>query len=140
MTAIYDTATGKRVAATVLQLDRVQVVAHKTRERHGYFAVCVGHGWRHPRRVGSAMMGVFSGVKIEDANGGFVGVSPKKEVREFRVRGPEGLLPVGQTVGADWFQVGQWVDARSNSRGMGFAGVSDSSPGGWKVTMTKWDA
>lgn len=124
MTAVYDTETGKRLAATVLQLDRVQVVAHKTRERHGYFAVCLGTGWRHPRRVGRAMMGVFAGAKTKDMHGGEVGLAPKAEVKEFRVRSAEGLLPVGTSIGPSWFKVGQWVDTRSNTRGMGFAGVS----------------
>lgn len=124
MTAVYDTATGKRLPATVLQLDRVQVVAHKTRERHGYFAVCLGTGWRRPEQVGRAMMGVFSSTKYENEQGATVGISPKRDVKEFRVKDEQGLLPVGKMVGADWFTVGQFVDARSNTKGKGFAGVS----------------
>lgn len=34
-----------------------------------------------------------------------------------------GLLGIGEAINADWFQPGQYVDTRSNSRGMGFAGV-----------------
>src|SRR5437773_8192443 len=33
MTAIFDPQTGERTACTVLQLDRVQVISHKTREK-----------------------------------------------------------------------------------------------------------
>jgi hypothetical protein len=33
---IYDPESGKRIPCTVLQLDRVEVISHKTRERHGY--------------------------------------------------------------------------------------------------------
>jgi ribosomal protein L3 len=44
------------------------------------------------------------------------------------VRDADGLgVKVGESVGAAWFQVGQWVDVRGISRGMGFAGVSLSS-------------
>lgn len=71
------------------------------------------------------MLGVFAKTKYEDANGGEVGLPPKRDIREFRVRTEEGLLPVGRTIDAEWFQVGQFVDAKSNNKGKGFAGVSD---------------
>ena len=127
MSAIYDPQTGVRRPCTILQLDRVQVVAHKTRERHGYYAVCVGSGWRHPTNVGNAMLGVFAKTTIKDAQGGDVGLSPKKFIREFRVKDETGLLGIGQMVTAKWFQEGQFVDARANARGMGFAGVGLAS-------------
>jgi large subunit ribosomal protein L3 len=113
MTAIYDPETGKRSPCTVLQLDRVQVVAHKTLEKHGYYAVQIGSGWKHPRRLTKALLGHFS----------TQGVSPKRHVHEFRVRDRNGLPTIGETITADWFQEGQFVDTRSNTRGKGFAGV-----------------
>jgi len=113
MTGLYDPETGKRTPCTVLQLDRVQVVSHKTQERHGYFAVQVGSGWKHHRRLTKALLGHFSAH----------GVSPKRHVQEFRVRDESGLLGIGQLITADWFQEGQFVDARSNTHGKGFAGV-----------------
>jgi large subunit ribosomal protein L3 len=112
MTALYDPETGKRTPCTVLQLDRVQVVAHKTREKHGYFAVQVGSGWKHPSNVTRPVLGHFAGA----------GVSPKRHLAEFRVKGEEGLLEVGQSIGPEWFMEGQFVDARANCRGMGFEG------------------
>jgi large subunit ribosomal protein L3 len=114
MTAIYDPETGKRTPCTVVQLDRVQVVSHKSRQRHGYFAVQVGAGWKHPSNVTRPMLGHFAGQ----------GVSPKRYLAEFRVRDEKGLLAVGETIDADWFQPGQFVDARANCIGKGFAGVS----------------
>jgi ribosomal protein L3 len=33
---------------------------------------------------------------------------------------------VGEGLGPSWFNVGQWVDVKAISRGMGFAGVSGS--------------
>src|ERR1700733_4720184 len=68
MTAIYDPETGKRTPCTVLQLDRVQVVSHKTRKKHGYYAVCVGSGWKSTKNITKPMLGHFS----------VQGVSPKR--------------------------------------------------------------
>lgn len=113
MTAMFDPETGKRTACTVLQLDRVEVVSHKTRQKHGYFAVQVGSGWKHPSNMTKSLLGHFS----------VNGLSPKRHVFEFRVKDESGLLPVGQSIHADWFQEGQYVDARSNTKGKGFAGV-----------------
>ncbi|KAF2849017.1 50S ribosomal protein-like protein L3 [Plenodomus tracheiphilus IPT5] len=113
MTAVYDPETGKRTACTVLQLDRNQVVAHKRREVNGYWAVQVGAGEKLPKNVTKPMLGHFAGA----------GVSPKRWVAEFKVKDEEGLgVPVGSMVGASWFSVGQWVDVKAISRGMGFAG------------------
>ena len=112
MTAIYDVESGTRIACTVLQLDRNQVVSHKTRKRHGYYAVCVGSGTINEKNVTKPMLGHYS----------VQGVSPKRHQKEFRVRGAEGLLPVGEEIRADWFLTGQYVDTRSNCKGKGFAG------------------
>lgn len=113
MTAIFDTESGVRTPCTVLQLDRVQVVSHKTRKRHGYFAVCVGHGSRHKKNISKAMLGHYS----------VQGVSPKRQIQEFRVADHRGLLAVGEEITADWFMVGQFVDTRSHCKGKGFQGV-----------------
>jgi large subunit ribosomal protein L3 len=113
MTAIFDQGTGQRIPCTILQLDRVQVIAHKTKDTHGYYAVQIGAGWKHHTNVAKSLLGHYAGQ----------GVSPKRHVYEFRVKEESGLLPVGQLVEADWFQEGQYVDARSNTKGKGFAGV-----------------
>lgn len=115
MTSVYDVETGKRTACTVLQFDRNQVVAHKRRDSHGYWAVQIGAGQKEARNVTRPMLGHFAGA----------GVAPKRWVAEFRVKGEEGLqVGVGESVGAGWFREGQWVDVRGVGRGMGFAGVS----------------
>lgn len=112
MTALYDISTGDRCACTVIQMDRVQVISHKTQRIHGYWAVQVGSGWKHPSNVTKPLLGHFA------ANH----VSPKRHVVEFKVRDESGLLEIGKMIGASWFQEGQFVDAKANSRGMGFAG------------------
>jgi large subunit ribosomal protein L3 len=114
MTALYDPATGKRTPCTVLQLDRNEVIAHKTREKNGYWAVQIGAGQREARNVTKPMLGHFAGAKV----------TPKRWVAEFKVKSEEGLgVRVGEQVGAGWFTLGQWVDVKGISRGMGFAGV-----------------
>ncbi|KAG6032106.1 hypothetical protein E4U41_007309, partial [Claviceps citrina] len=62
-----------RVPCTVLQLDQVQVVANKTRERHGYWAVQVGCGTRPARNATSPMLGYYEAK----------GMAPKSELAEF---------------------------------------------------------
>jgi large subunit ribosomal protein L3 len=115
MTAVYDPETGKRTACTVLQLDRNEVVAHKRRDKNGYWAVQIGAGQKEARNVSRPMLGHFAGA----------GVSPKRWMAEFKVRDEAGLqVAIGETVGANWFSLGQWVDVKAISRGMGFAGVS----------------
>ncbi|KAH7125740.1 mitochondrial 54S ribosomal protein YmL9 [Dendryphion nanum] len=113
MTGIYDSETGKRTPCTVLQLDRNEVVAHKTRTKNGYWAVQMGAGSKQAYNVSRPMLGHFAEA----------GVAPKRWVFEFKVKDKDGLgVGVGEEVGAGWFSVGQFVDVRGVSRGMGFAG------------------
>lgn len=113
MMAVFDPETGRRTACTVLQLDRNEVVAHKTRDKNGYWAVQVGAGHKSIDNTTKPMLGHFA----------VAGVEPKRWVMEFKVKGKEGLgVGVGEHVGASWFSVGQWVDVKGISRGMGFEG------------------
>lgn len=111
MTALY-APDGTRTAATVLQLDAVQVVANRAAPTSGYWAVQVGSGRRHPDNETSPMLGYYEAK----------GLGVKRALAEFRVRGEEGLLPVGTSILPDWFLPGQHVDVRSNTKGKGFAG------------------
>ncbi|KAI1855148.1 hypothetical protein JX265_006710 [Neoarthrinium moseri] len=105
-------AQGRRTPCTILQLDQVEVVAHRTRAQNGYWAVQLGCGLRRAGNVTAPQLGYYEAK----------GLAPKQHLAEFKVRGEEGLLPVGVQLQPDWFKLGQFVDARSNSRGMGFAG------------------
>lgn len=112
---MYDPSTGARTACTVLQIDRNEVVAHKTKDKHGYFAVQIGAGEKLIENVSKPMLGHFA----------MAGVAPKRWVAEFKVKGKDGLqVEIGERVGASWFTEGQYVDVRGVSRGMGFEGVS----------------
>jgi large subunit ribosomal protein L3 len=116
MSAIFEPTTGERIPCTVLQVDRCQVIAHKTAPIHGYWAVVMGSGARKPKRLSFAILGHFAAQ----------GVPPKEKVMEFKVKGEEGLLPVGTVLEPSWFREGQLVDTRSKTKGKGFAGVSCS--------------
>ncbi|RBI75789.1 50S ribosomal protein L3 [Roseovarius sp. TE539] len=103
---------GRQVPVTVLQLDKLQVVARRTPEEHGYSAVQLGAGTARTKRVSKAMRGHFATAKVE----------PKRKVAEFRVA-PENLIDVGEEITANHYFEGQFVDVCGTSIGKGFAGA-----------------
>ena len=103
---------GRQVPVTVLQLDKLQVVAQRTSERDGYCAVQLGAGSVRAKRVARPMRGHFAAAKVE----------PKRKVAEFRVA-PENLISVGEEITADHYFEGQYVDVCGTSIGKGFAGA-----------------
>ena len=110
MTRVFND-TGEHVPVTVLHLDDVQVVAHKTVERDGYTALQVGAGTAKVKRVSKAMRGHY----------GKSSVLPKCKLAEFRVS-DDAMVDVGATFGPSHFVVGQKVDAVGISQGK-FAGA-----------------
>ena len=103
---------GKQIPVTVLQLDKLQVVAQRTAEKDGYTAVQLGAGTSKAKRVSQAMRGHFAAAKVE----------PKRKVAEFRVD-PDNLINVGEEITADHYFAGQYVDVAGTSIGKGFAGA-----------------
>jgi len=78
---------GKQIPVTVLQLDKLEVVANRTMEKDGYTAVQLGAGTAKAKRTSKAMRGHFAAAKVE----------PKRKVAEFRVA-EENLIPVGEEI------------------------------------------
>ncbi|PJE35071.1 50S ribosomal protein L3 [Pseudooceanicola lipolyticus] len=103
---------GRQVPVTVLQLDKLQVVAQRTAEKDGYNAVQLGAGTSKVKRVSKAMRGHFAAAQVE----------PKRKVAEFRVD-PENLIKIGEEITADHYFEGQFVDVAGTSIGKGFAGA-----------------
>ncbi len=103
---------GKQIPVTVLQLDKLQVVAQRTLEKDGYAAVQLGAGSAKAKRTSQAMRGHFSVAKVE----------PKRKIAEFRVA-PENLIEVGEEITANHYFEGQFVDVSGTSIGKGFAGA-----------------
>ena len=102
---------GRQVPVTVLQLDKLQVVAQRTMEKDGYSAVQLGAGTAKAKRTSQAMRGHFAAAKVE----------PKRKVAEFRVD-EANLIAVGEGITANHYFEGQLVDVAGTSIGKGFAG------------------
>ncbi len=111
MTRIF-TETGEHVPVTVLKLDNLQVLSHRTVEKNGYTAVQLGAGSRKPSRLTKADRGNFAKAEVE----------PKRKLVEFRVS-PENLIEVGAEITADHFVPGQFVDVTGTNQGKGFQGA-----------------
>ena len=103
---------GKQIPVTVLQLDKLQVVAQRTSDKDGYSAVQLGAGTAKAKRTSQAMRGHFAAAKVE----------PKRKVAEFRVD-EANLIGVGEEITANHYFEGQFVDVAGTSIGKGFAGA-----------------
>jgi large subunit ribosomal protein L3 len=82
----------------------------KTKERDGYEAVQLAFGQVKDRKLSKAQLGHLK--KHEAA--------ASRVLREFK---KDGEVAVGQTVKADIFKKGDWVDVIGVSKGKGFQGV-----------------
>ncbi|MSO97655.1 MAG: 50S ribosomal protein L3 [Rhodospirillaceae bacterium] len=111
MTRLFNTE-GNDVPVTVLDVNGVQVVAQRTKEKDGYTAVQLGIGTRKPSRVSKPLRGQYAKAKIE----------PKSKLAEFRVD-EKNLVEVGAELAASHFVPGQFVDVTGTSLGKGFAGA-----------------
>ena len=110
MTRLFQ-ADGRHVPVTVLQLENVQVVAIREKNRDGYTAVALGAGTAKAKNVAKPQRGAFGKAKVE----------PKAKIVEFRVD-EDALLEVGATISADHFIAGQLVDIQGVTQGKGFQG------------------
>lgn len=103
---------GVRVPVTVLQKDVCRVVGHKTQERDGYRALCVGLGYA-TRKVSKPLLGFFAKSKVEAT----------RYVREIRLDNDEDMVSVGSDLSVNVFSTGDVVDVSGISKGCGFSGV-----------------
>jgi len=111
MTRIF-TDAGEHIPVTVLKLDKLQVVAHRTEEKNGYTALQLGAGTRKPSRLTKSERGGFAVAQVE----------PKRKLTEFRVS-PDNMIDVGSEITADHFVPGQFVDVTGTTQGKGFQGA-----------------
>jgi len=103
---------GTHVPVTVLLLDEVQVVAHRTAEKDGYTAVQLGIGRAKAKNTPKGLRGHFAKAKVE----------PKAKLVEFRAAA-EALPAIGATLSPEHFVKGQKVDVTGTTKGKGFAGA-----------------
>lgn len=124
MTQVFDDA-GNRVPVTVVEVGGNVVVQKKSEHgKDGYAAVKLGYGdvkklekeGTEPKwRLSKPRVGVYLQAGID---------APRRHLREFRI--PEAMLDdyeVGQELGAEHFELGEFVDVTGTSKGRGFTGV-----------------
>jgi large subunit ribosomal protein L3 len=111
MTRIF-TDAGEHIPVTVLKMEKLQVLSHRTEENNGYTAIQVGVGTRKPSRLRKSERGTFAVAEVE----------PKRKLAEFRVS-PANLIEQGAEITADHFVPGQFVDVTGTSQGKGFQGA-----------------
>ena len=111
MTQIF-TEEGQVVPVTVIESGKNVVIQNKTVETDGYNAVQIGFGEIKEKHLTRPMKGRF-----EKA-----GVEPVKFIREMRLAAPS-EYKVGDKIGVDIFEAGQFVDVTGISKGKGFAGT-----------------
>ena len=111
MTRIF-TDAGEHVPVTVLKLEKLQVLAHRTNDKNGYTALQVGAGTRKAARLTKSERGEFAIAKVE----------PKRKLAEFRVSA-DNMIEVGSEITANHFVAGQFVDVTGTSKGKGFQGA-----------------
>jgi len=113
MTRIF-TDDGESLPVTVVDVADNRVSQVKSVETDGYTALQVVYGKRRANRITKAVAGHLAKAGVE---GG-------RMTREFRVPAEDlAKHPAGGKLGADLFQVGQFVDVTGTSIGKGFAGV-----------------
>jgi len=111
MTQIFDDQ-GRQVPVTVLEVGPCYVTELRVPKKHGYSGVQLAYGTAKEKSFNKPDLG-----QLKKAN-----VPPLKFVREIRTEQVEGLQ-VGQKIGVDNFEVGDFVDVEGISIGKGFQGV-----------------
>ena len=110
-TRVYD-KNGIMVPVTVVLAGPNRVVQVKTVETDGYNSVQLGFDdQKSEKRVGKPLLGHFKKNNVQAT----------KRLKEFRDYSKE--LKVGDVVGPDVFEVGDYVDAIGVTKGRGFEGV-----------------
>src|SRR5210317_1748930 len=110
MTSIFD-ANGKNIPFIVIEAGPCVVTQVRTEEVDGYNALQLGFDDKAEKRANKAEKGHFKKA----------GTSPKRKIVEFRDF--EGEFKLGDTIGVDLFQEGEFVDVVGTSKGKGFQGV-----------------
>jgi large subunit ribosomal protein L3 len=111
MTRIF-AENGNHVPVTVLAVEDCRVVAVRTLDNDGYWALQIGVGTAKVKNVSQAQRGHFARANVE----------PKARLAEFRIS-QDAVLDVGAEITAAHFVPGQRVDVTGTSIGKGFAGA-----------------
>ncbi len=110
MTQVFS-KDGKLIPVTVVEVAPNTVMQVKTVEQDGYSAIQLGIVDKKEKNANKPEMG-----RAKKAN-----TTPKRFLKE--IRNFEGTYNVGDTIGADLFEVGDVIDVTGTSKGKGFVGV-----------------
>ncbi|MEL6190418.1 MAG: 50S ribosomal protein L3 [Bacteroidota bacterium] len=110
MTSVFD-EDRKNIPCTLIYAEPNVVTQVKTEETDGYTAVQLGFDEAKEKNTTQALQGHFSKA----------GTTPKRKLAEFDFEGED--LGLGDTVGIDIFEEGEFVDVTGISKGKGFQGV-----------------
>ena len=109
MTSVYS-VEGKNIPCTIIEAGPCVVTQVKKVDTDGYEAVQLAYGDKSEKRTPKAMQGHFKKA----------GVEPKRKLVEFAGFDEKNL---GDIVGVDLFEEGEWIDVVGTSKGKGFQGV-----------------
>ena len=110
MTSVFD-EDRKNIPCTLIYAEPNVVTQVKTEEADGYTAVQLGFDEAKEKNTSQALQGHFTKA----------GTTPKRKLAEFDFEGED--LGLGDTVGVDIFEEGEFVDVTGISKGKGFQGV-----------------
>ena len=109
MTSVYS-AEGKNIPCTIIEAGPCVVTQVKKVDTDGYEAVQLAYGDKREKNTPKAMQGHFKKA----------GVEPKRKLVEFAGFEAKNL---GDLIGVDLFEEGEFVDVVGTSKGKGFQGV-----------------
>ncbi|MBS4101126.1 50S ribosomal protein L3 [Tsukamurella paurometabola] len=114
MTQVFD-ENNRVVPVTVVKAGSNVVTQIRTQAADGYDAVQLAFGAIDPRKVNKPVSGQFAKA----------GVTPRRHIAELRLADADAAAEyeVGQELGADVFEAGNFVDVTGISKGKGYAGV-----------------
>jgi large subunit ribosomal protein L3 len=113
MTQIFD-ETGRVIPVTVIRVGPCQVVNKKTEDRDGYTAVVLGYEDAKEQRLRKSELGVYRKAAV----------AAKRHLAESRLSAEElDQLEIGQQIGIEVFNKGDYVDVTGKTKGRGFTGV-----------------
>lgn len=113
MTQIYDDE-GHVVPITVVEAGPCKITALRTKERDGYSAVQLGFGTRNMKNINKS-------VKSHISAAGYTTDAPAW-IKEIRLDA-DSEANIGDSVSANIFNVGDFIDVSGNTKGRGFQGV-----------------
>ena len=112
MTSLFD-ANGKNIPVTIIQAGPCVVTQVRTLEKDGYVSAQLGFDDAKEKNTTNALKGHFKKA----------GTTPKRKLVEFYGNEWVSSLNLGDVVGVDLINEGEFVSVTGTSKGKGFQGV-----------------